>query len=81
MLSTLTSKGQLTIPKNVRDKLHLHPGDKIEFVLDGENNCRIIPLRTSVKEMKGMLGPASKVVPIDEMNAVIQKEAADHDRY
>lgn len=81
MLSTLTSKGQITVPKNVRERLDLHPGDKIEFILDKKNSCRMIPLRTSVKEMKGMLGPAPGIVSIDEMNAVIQKEAASHDRY
>nr|MBC8379657.1 AbrB/MazE/SpoVT family DNA-binding domain-containing protein [Planctomycetota bacterium] len=31
-LATLTSKGQVTIPKTVRNSLHLHAGDKVEFV-------------------------------------------------
>ncbi|MCK5147967.1 AbrB/MazE/SpoVT family DNA-binding domain-containing protein [bacterium] len=81
MLTTLTSKGQLTVPKAIRDRLNLHPGDKIEFILDNKNNCQIIPLRSSIKEMKGMLGPASKIVSIEEMDTVIQKEAASHDRH
>ena len=75
MFSILTSKGQITIPKNIRDKFNLHPGDKVEFILDEKNNCRIVPLWNSVKEMKGMLGPVSRIVAIDEMDDGIRKEA------
>jgi len=32
----MTSKGQVTIPKDVRERLGLRPGDEIEFVEDGE---------------------------------------------
>ncbi len=32
-LATLTSKGQVTIPKSVRDSLHLQTGDKVDFVI------------------------------------------------
>ena len=34
MQATITSKGQITIPKKLRDHLHLNTGDKVEFVLD-----------------------------------------------
>jgi AbrB family looped-hinge helix DNA binding protein len=34
--STLTSKGQTTIPKDVRKRLNLHPGDRLEFVIDDD---------------------------------------------
>lgn len=36
MLSTVTSKGQVTIPKEIRDLLHIRSNDKVDFVLDGE---------------------------------------------
>ena len=35
--ATLTSKGQLTIPKAVRDSLHLHTGDRVAFVVHGDD--------------------------------------------
>ncbi|MBN1894039.1 AbrB/MazE/SpoVT family DNA-binding domain-containing protein, partial [bacterium] len=34
MVSTMTSKGQLTVPKKVRERLKLHAGDKLEFIFD-----------------------------------------------
>jgi AbrB family looped-hinge helix DNA binding protein len=40
-LATLTSKGQVTIPKQVRDSLRLHTGDKVEFVIT-ETSRRVL---------------------------------------
>ena len=34
--STLTSRGQTTIPKSIREALHLQPGDQVEFILEGD---------------------------------------------
>jgi AbrB family looped-hinge helix DNA binding protein len=39
--ATLTSKGQISIPKLVRDSLALHPGDKIEFILTKNNELML----------------------------------------
>ena len=81
MFTTMTSKGQLTVPKIVRDKLNLRPGDKIDFIFDENDNCKMIPVRSSVKDMKGMLRPSPKNISIDDMNAAIQKEVLNHDRH
>lgn len=35
MLATVTSKGQVTIPKEIRDLLHIRTNDKVDFVFDG----------------------------------------------
>ncbi len=37
MLSTVTSKGQVTIPKEIRRLMNIKPKDKVDFVLDGDN--------------------------------------------
>jgi len=42
--TTLTSKGQITIPKFVRDSMALHAGDKIEFVLTENNEVLLRPV-------------------------------------
>jgi len=45
MLSTVTSKGQVTIPKEIRDLLHIRLNDKVDFVLDGDR-VLLVPVKT-----------------------------------
>jgi AbrB family looped-hinge helix DNA binding protein len=45
MLATVTSKGQVTIPKEIRDLLHIRSNDKVDFVLDGER-VLLAPVKT-----------------------------------
>ena len=40
--ATVTSKGQITIPKEIRDRLRLRPGDKIGFNVDQKGNIRVV---------------------------------------
>ncbi len=72
MQATMTSKGQLTVPKAIRDKLRLKPGDRIEFLLD-DNGARITPVKASVKELKGMLPKPASPVTLAEMDEAIAK--------
>jgi len=58
--ATLTSKGQLTIPKSVRDFLALHAGDKIEFVLTKNNEVLLKPVTKKVDEVFGCLFRADR---------------------
>src|SRR5256712_13699375 len=44
--ATITSKGQLTIPKRVRDDLGLVTGDHVGFVADGRGSYKLKPIRT-----------------------------------
>jgi antitoxin PrlF len=45
MLATVTSKGQVTIPKEIRDLLHIHTNDKVDFVVDGDR-VLLAPVKT-----------------------------------
>jgi len=73
--STLTSKGQITIPKSVRDSLALHAGDKVEFVLTENNEVLLKPVTKKVDEVFGRLFRAGRpAVDIAEMDALLKKK-------
>jgi len=73
--SVLTSKGQTTIPKDVRAHLGLHAGDRIEFVLMEDNTVLLKPATRAVTDLKGFLPKPSKPVSLDAMQAAIRKRA------
>jgi len=75
--ATVTSKGQITIPIQVRNALGLDAGDRIEFVQVGKGEFSIVAATRSVKELNGLLyRKGQKPVSIEEMNAAIAKGAA-----
>lgn len=53
--ATLTTKGQITIPKSVRDSLRLHSGDRVAFVVHGNAEALLKPITKSVDEVFGKL--------------------------
>jgi AbrB family looped-hinge helix DNA binding protein len=71
--STLTSKGQTTIPKDIRERLNLHPGDRLEFVIDEDGRVLVLPASIDASELAGMLKPPARPVSLAEMNRAIHK--------
>ena len=57
----MTSKGQITIPKAVREKLNLKPGDRVRFEVEGTRAARITAINRSLDEIVGMLKPYTNV--------------------
>jgi AbrB family looped-hinge helix DNA binding protein len=75
VLSTITSKGQITIPKVVRDSLRLHQGDKVEFFITEGKEALLRPVTKKVDDVFGRLHkPGSKPVSIKEMDTVIRQK-------
>lgn len=76
--ATVTSKGQITIPKNVRSSLGLHAGDRVAFVVHGHSEAVLTPVTRSVDEVFGRLcrkdGPTRSV---DQMNNAIRTRLRD----
>jgi antitoxin PrlF len=71
---TVTSKGQITIPKEVRDHLRLKPGDQIDFVKDRSGRISLKAINTDFLSMRGILKSRRKVpLSIEEMNSVIAR--------
>lgn len=79
--ATLTSKGQITIPIQVREALGLEAGDRIEFVETEAGEFTMIPANRSVRELNGMFkGKRKKAASIEEMNAAIARRASELSR-
>lgn len=74
--ATLTSKGQITIPADVRQSLNVEAGDRIEFVQVEPGRFELVAATQSVSALKGMFGKAKRRVSIEEMNTVIAKQGA-----
>lgn len=73
--ATLTSKGQVTIPVDVRTHLGLSTGDRIEFVLNEKTGrYEIVPVTRPVTALKGIIRKPAKPVSIEDMNAAIATE-------
>lgn len=53
--ATITSKGQITIPKQIRDRLNLKNGDSIIFELETENRVVMIPSKRKPADVYGIL--------------------------
>lgn len=56
MLSTVTTKGQVTIPADIRSRFHIHPNDRVDFIVDGERIV-LTPVR-SLKDLRGAVKAA-----------------------
>lgn len=74
--ATLTSKGQITIPAEVRHDLKVDAGDRVEFIQIAPGRYEFVAATQSVTELKGMFGKPTKVVSIDDMNQAIAKRGA-----
>ena len=73
-IATLTSKGQITIPKQVRESLRLHDGEKVQFLLHGSGEAIMKPINRTVDEVFGRLQrPKAKPHSVREMNKAIGK--------
>ena len=74
--STLTKKGQTTIPVDVQKFLNVHAGDKLQYFVEGDKIV-IMPKSLSVSDLKGVLPKPKKVVSIEEMNTAIGQATSE----
>jgi antitoxin PrlF len=78
MEATLSSKGQATIPKAVRDRLHLKPGDRFKFFFHPDGVIILPKIPTS--KLKGMIPKRSQAVSLAQMDAAIEAGATERFR-
>ncbi|HVW94002.1 MAG TPA: AbrB/MazE/SpoVT family DNA-binding domain-containing protein [Devosia sp.] len=80
MIATLTSKGQMTLPKAVRDDLKLKPGDRIDVVK--ENGQYVLrPRNKRAVDLYGILGepPAGRGMTVEEMDEALGQALTEDD--
>lgn len=77
-IATLTTKGQVTIPKKIRETLKLHTGDKIEIIATEKREAIIRPISKKVDEIFCKLHrPGRKAVTLEAMDDAIRNRMKD----
>ena len=73
-VAIMTSKGQVTIPKSIRDSLGLNMGDKLEFILSENGDALLRPVTRRVDDVFGRLHrPGRRPVSVEEMDEAIAR--------
>ena len=73
-VSTLTTKGQITIPKPIREHLKLRTGHRVEFYVDAKGRVILQALNEDIRELRGMVrSPHKRPVTVEEMNEAIAR--------
>lgn len=71
--ATVTSKGQITLPKSVRQRLGIEAGDRVEFV-ESEHGFLVVPATRDIRSLKGLVPKPKKPVTVEEMKRAIASQ-------
>ena len=75
--ATMTSKGQITIPAELRARLHLEPGDQFDFWEDQTSTLCLTPRIRHIEDFFGVLHSDSAPLSIEDMDDVIGEAATE----
>lgn len=76
--STLTSKGQITVPKPIREHLHVAEGDQVDFAIAANGDVVMHRISGSVSALAGIFHrPNRKAVSLEEMDNAIAGTVLD----
>ena len=70
MDAAITSKGQATIPKVIRDHLGLKPGDRVKFFLHPDGSVALLPKRPA-SALRGIVKAGKEPVTLDAMDEAV----------
>ena len=73
----LTSKGQVTIPKEVREALQIDAGDRVQFFIREDGIVELRPQTVDLKDLYGILEYKGEAVTVEAMNEAIGKAAVE----
>jgi AbrB family looped-hinge helix DNA binding protein len=69
--ATITSKGQVTLPREVRAHLGVSAGDRLDFIRMEDGNYAIVPASRSVRSLRGVIPRPAQPVALEDMEAAI----------
>jgi AbrB family looped-hinge helix DNA binding protein len=75
--ATLTSKGQITLPKEVRTRLGVDTGDRVEFIELPEGGFLLMAATRDIRELKGIIPRPARPVSIEDMNQAVARMGRD----
>lgn len=80
----MTSKGQITVPKDIRQKLRLKSGDRVRFIVEDDGRVRLLPAKRDISELVGILPKPKRRFSLEELDEGIRQHIAEkfarHDR-
>ncbi|MBT9588800.1 AbrB/MazE/SpoVT family DNA-binding domain-containing protein [bacterium] len=71
--SHLTSKGQITLPKAIRDHLKVKSGDVVSFSVESDGRVTVSAVTAPVTSLKGMVAAPTLPVTLEEMQQAVRK--------
>ena len=78
--ATVTSKGQLTLPAEVRRTLRLVPGSRVDFEKQPDGTYSIRARTLDIRELRGIVKYEGPPVSIEDMKRAVADHAAERDR-
>jgi antitoxin PrlF len=78
--STITSKGQLTLPKDVREHLGVREGDRVEFRMDRSGRVWVEPATQDLMKLRGLFGPVDRARTQEELDEAVRRGAVGDER-
>lgn len=74
--STISSKGQVTIPKAIRLRMRLKTGDRLRFVVEADGSVRLAAATRDVSALRDILPRPKHRATVEDMRAAIRRRAA-----
>jgi antitoxin PrlF len=74
--ATVTSKGQITVPKEIREHLGIEAGDRLSFEIGARGEVTIQPETIDVRTLRGMLKRRGRRVSLEDMENAIRRGAS-----
>lgn len=74
--STITQRGQVTLPVEIRRKLDVNPGDRVEFTIEGDQ-VTVRPVKYTLESAFGSVPPLSEPMDFEEMIRTAKEDRAE----